>query len=57
MRSPKTDVGVYMPLLLMPWEIFGPYKEKGTGKVEVTVTLEQATKAQRRSRGIALLFR
>jgi len=27
-----------------------------TGKVKVKVTLEQATKAQRGSRGIALLF-
>jgi hypothetical protein len=33
MRSPKTDVGVYMPVLLMPREILGLNGDKGTGKV------------------------
>jgi hypothetical protein len=29
MRSPKIDVGVYMPVLLIPWEILGPTGRKG----------------------------
>ena len=32
------------------------YKQNNKGKVKVKVTLEQDTKVQRRSRGIALLF-
>jgi hypothetical protein len=32
------------------------YVHKGKGKVKVKFSLEQATKAQRGSRGIALLF-
>jgi hypothetical protein len=32
---------MYMPVLLVPWEISGPIREK----VEVNFTVEQATKA------------
>ena len=51
--SPVHCVKTYMNIRWEHMELYGLFLK---AKVKVKVTLEQATKAQRESRGIALLF-
>ena len=54
--SPETSVNLYRPVTLHDVMYGQVFCSKGKVKVKVKFTLEQVTKAQRWSRGIAVLF-